>query len=303
MDPVPSVSSSTTEPRVGGLSWTHLVAFSAGWFWLLLLVVAAGALSESARALGGSFVVAGCVSLGLAVGLSLAGAWGVRIPALAGLSLALVLASALAPVRLDPSDPLVEVGFGYPIRFVFADLSMFGDVAAGYGTVVNWVPQEDPARTDGFRLLASWFLVFGGLGALLWGLPAAVRRLAARVPTPAGARRTLLLARWLRSSLPVLGGLALGLVLASSLAPVAVGGGDSYARIGFGYPVRFLFADLTLRGSPVERRDVEYWDPTWDPTQVGELRLLASWLVVFVLLVALAWGVRAAWQRLIAARA
>ena len=274
-----------------------VLAFVAGWFWVPLLVVAYGALSESAIALGATFVVAGCASLGVAVHLSFQRSRSVRIPALVGLALSLVLVSSLAPVRLEEADSLAEVGFGYPVRFVFADLSIYGDTAGGYSDVVTWDPSEEPAQTDGLRLLASWFLVFGGLAALVWALPAAGRWLATRLEARAGARRVRTSLRGLSGLLPILGGVALGLVLASVLAPVAVSEDQPYANVGFGYPVRFLFSDLTWRGTPVERLDVESWDPTWDPAEIDWLRLLASWVVVLVLLTAVTGAARAALRR------
>jgi hypothetical protein len=160
------------------------LAFSAGWLWIPLLLAAAIAVDASHPVLGAVFALAGVASFGSAAALSLARALFLRVSALAGLAVGLVLASAFAPVTVPEGDPYTEIGFGYPFRFVFADLSYGGGhEPLPRPTIESWNLWEHPALLDAPRFLLSYLTVFAGLAALSLGLRAGWRRISRRPST------------------------------------------------------------------------------------------------------------------------
>ncbi|MGH3048143.1 MAG: hypothetical protein ACRDNC_14270 [Gaiellaceae bacterium] len=124
-----------------------------------------------------AFAIAGSCALGSAIVLSVVRGAMVRVTALAGLSLGVVLASAGLPVTVPSYDPYTEVGFGYPIPFVFADLSYGGGhQPVAHPTTEHWNPWEQPALLDLPRFLLSYLVVFALLTVISLGARASWRR-------------------------------------------------------------------------------------------------------------------------------
>jgi hypothetical protein len=160
------------------------LAFSAGWLWLALLLAAVIAVDASRPVVGGFLALAAVFSFGSSAVLSFVHATFVRVSALAGLALGLVVASAFAPVTVPEGDPYTEIGFGYPFRFVLADLSYGGGhEPLPLPTIENWNPWEHPALLDALRFLLSYLTVFAGLAVLSLGLRAVWRRIGRRPST------------------------------------------------------------------------------------------------------------------------